>query len=396
MADVSVLQRFFAFLVDAFIAGLLLSSLLIVLAAKGPLFTNINLVIIISIFLLYTCIDHIIIPCKTGFTFSRWICGYRIVCKITSLNPTVFQCAIRILTLVIIESLLALSFISLVTIFFRKDKAAIHDLASKTKVVRVINNRNSHIKTIVSLLGLLSLLLFLIAPSIASILDYIFIQRSENYIENKIISKSVITNKHTKETFYALHGIPILPTTSRENLNVYRMKEHLFPDSETYLVKVGEVELIFDIAAILTLGKLLKIEMISHVLNFNDVAYNSFAPIKQRYRIFHPIDSYAVLCLRLVHAAIARPENERLLFSVYNDNYFANYYIKEKRSQTFLLYIEMYDGDSLNAIIVKPKNKIDSSKTHILNAHNEAIKSIIRYGQFTSSEGYKNAHILNQ
>lgn len=396
MKDVSVLQRLFAFILDTLVAGILFFSICIVLAAKGPFFSNKNVVLINSFFLLYTFIDHIYIPHKTGFTFSRWICGYRIIGKDTALNPTFFQCVIRILTLVIIESLLAFYIVSLVTIFFRKDKAAIHDLTSKTRVLRVEKSKKTTIKKIVSLLGLLFLLLFLLVPSIASIIDYIFIQRNENYRENKVISKSVIINKHSNETFYTLHGIPILPTSSSDSLKVYRTSEHIFPGSENYLLKIGEVELIFDIAEMHTLGELLNNGLISRALHFHEVAYKSFAPNVQRYKILNPIDNYVVLGLRFAHAAIACPEDERLLFSAYNNNYFTKYYIKEKEPQKFLLYIEKYDSKSLKTIIVKPRNKIDLSDTNILNAHNDAIKSIIRFGQFTSSEGYENTHILNQ
>jgi uncharacterized RDD family membrane protein YckC len=396
MKDVSVLQRFFAFLIDIFIAGLLFCSLLIVLASKGPLFTIINMVIIHSVFLLYTCIDHIYVPSKTGFTFSRWICGYRISNKISALNPTIFQCAIRLLTLVIIESLFALSLISLVTIFFRKDKAAIHDLTSKTKVVRVNNNGHKNIKKIVSILGLLTLSLFLISPAIATLVDRIFIERSNFFLENRAIADSVITNEHSNESFFTLHNVPILPTTSNNTISVYETTEHLYHASEAYLLKIGEAELTFDIVELIALEKLLKIKSISHLLNFNEVAYNSFTSVKQRYGILHPIDSYAVFCLRLIHAATGRSEHRRLLFSTYNDNCFTKYYVYEKNDQKFFLYIEMYDSQTFYGITVKPKNKIDSSQVNTMNAHNGVIRSVIGYGQFSSAEGYEDANIIAQ
>ncbi len=103
---------------------------------------------------------------NTGFTLSRWICGYKIRSKSTKNNPSYLQCITRYFTLLFLEIVAFFSVISLATILFRKDKAAIHDLTSKTEVVRIDSTLTSVTTKVLTVLSIIVASIVLISPSI--------------------------------------------------------------------------------------------------------------------------------------------------------------------------------------------------------------------------------------
>jgi uncharacterized RDD family membrane protein YckC len=134
MTNVPIYKRVLAFILDAMFL-FLISIFSTIFAVKTIPTLSFPLELVTSLAIMaYILVDHIIIPHKTGYTASRWLCSYKIQNKNTKEYPSYFQCLGRFLTLIVLEVIAWVSIISLVTSIFRKDNAAIHDLITKTEV----------------------------------------------------------------------------------------------------------------------------------------------------------------------------------------------------------------------------------------------------------------------
>jgi uncharacterized RDD family membrane protein YckC len=137
MKYVGLSRRLFAYILDGLIYLCLIGLSQIVFGAQSTLFSKTEapapVAISYFIFSILYLIDQIVLPTKYGFTISRWICGYRIKRKDGD-NPTFKQAVIRFFSIWLIE-FLTIGIITFITSIFRKDKAAIHDIISKSYAV---------------------------------------------------------------------------------------------------------------------------------------------------------------------------------------------------------------------------------------------------------------------
>ncbi|MEJ2183059.1 MAG: RDD family protein [Nitrospirota bacterium] len=83
--------------------------------------------------LLYFFVDQLYLPVRFGTTTTRWMTGYRVQ-KTEGGNPGWLRALARVGGIYVLESL-TLGIVTFVTSLFRKDRAALHDLASRTRAV---------------------------------------------------------------------------------------------------------------------------------------------------------------------------------------------------------------------------------------------------------------------
>jgi uncharacterized RDD family membrane protein YckC len=137
MKPVGISRRLFAFILDGFIFFCFLGAIHISLGYQSTFFLESELpdrlwypYLILALAYLF---DQIICPVLLGLTFSRWICGYRIKRK-DGRNPSLIHSIVRFLSIWLIE-FLTIGILTFITAPFRKDKATIHDIISRTYAV---------------------------------------------------------------------------------------------------------------------------------------------------------------------------------------------------------------------------------------------------------------------
>lgn len=94
--------------------------------------TYLNIAVVVLAFSLL--VEHIVVLKITGFTFSRYLLGYKLVNVKTNRPPGLFQGVRRMLCYVILSSTL-LFVVSIIMMFIRKDNRTISDLLSGIKAI---------------------------------------------------------------------------------------------------------------------------------------------------------------------------------------------------------------------------------------------------------------------
>lgn len=130
-SNVSIWRRLSAFILDSFIALAILIQFSLLIDPHNS--SDLGFTIWLGSIFLYFILDYWLLPNKTGFTTSRWICGYQIL-ESNGLLPRIRTLFKRGITLWLIN-FLTIDLASLLSILFRKDKRAIHDIYSNTKTV---------------------------------------------------------------------------------------------------------------------------------------------------------------------------------------------------------------------------------------------------------------------
>lgn len=172
---------------------------------------------LLYIFLAFAILfDHIGGPVLWGCTFTRWICGYQIKQK-NGENPNLRKSLVRFFSLWIIETI-SIGLITFITSIFRKDKAAVHDLLSKTRAVFPDKiNKYKFLRLVfivvvpfLSLSFSLNFFLFDIY-SIKIMPTKYFIQKN---LQEEIASKS------SNQGAYQFKGISILTPTDKSRIHI--------------------------------------------------------------------------------------------------------------------------------------------------------------------------------
>ncbi len=157
--------------------------------------------------LVFIICDQVLAPVIFGRTFSRWICGYKILNKLGR-YPTLWQSIKRYLSIIFFE----LFFLGLITFFtsiIRKDKAAIHDLIAGTNAVFPDKPQGLK-KTRVSIALLVFMLsMMYLFVNITYLIYEVYIEPTENEAFNYMYPKVIYREKNKSTDFININGIDL-------------------------------------------------------------------------------------------------------------------------------------------------------------------------------------------
>jgi uncharacterized RDD family membrane protein YckC len=163
--------------------------------------------------------DQVFGPVIFGRTFSRWICGYKILNK-SGQNPTLWQSTKRYFSIIIFE-LFFLGLITFISSMIRNDKAAIHDIIAGTNAM--YPNKQQGLKKIRLSLAVFVVMLSMIYlfVNISYAAYKIFVEPQEKSAsDNNIYPNILYKEKNGSTDFVSIYGVDLFSTNEVDSYSI--------------------------------------------------------------------------------------------------------------------------------------------------------------------------------
>jgi hypothetical protein len=292
------------------------------------------------------------------------MCGYRIKRKDGG-NPTFGQALIRFLSIMVIE-LFSMGIITFVISIYRKDKAAVHDILSRTYAI--FPERGSALKHVrfgitVTLISL-GFLIFMNALTY-SIHD-VFIKPTKIKILSKghpLYPAIRINSQYKIEEGITFQGINLMRKEDGENLHICRDQNHA--ERKKYILQVSQSSFTVEYNEItnLTLGKKSKLEYMFHFIIKSDpfldpppvIAEKIFHYDDMTYPLLSPVNNIALLLADIIRMivtpvyddayAIKGKQSFAIIFSLSKDSFMLQnvYVIRGRKLEDYVILIKNPD-----------------------------------------------------
>lgn len=386
MKPVPILKRIIAFAVDSFLlSSILFSSILIyfkIVPIENEANINMFALFIVIIFIIYVIIDHILIPSNTGYTLSRWLCSYKIIDKNTGSNPSLLKCTFRYFIFAILEVFTILGgFLSLVSSFARQDKAAIHDILSKTLVINCsVKSGYRYLKyfgiivIIVINLQLFSYLVYMV--------DDVFVYPTmlSYNTKNKLKDVQLINSNDTRSKFYSIGNVPLFEVNVTDEIAVNIIAESKSSTEAELLINgykfKSTVVTVIQNGTTISKEDPIRVFDIWSLKTLKDIAFESAFSIRPNFDLLTPISNLKASYLRTIIPLIISDNNEFYPeFDIYNDEiYLRCHSIKKGKIVHYVQYALFHENEFKLIHIFNESNTVESSL--LLSSYIEGIKSI--------------------
>ncbi len=281
---------------------------------------QITIIIFIVMFISIWVLDQIILPRKTGYTFIRYLFGFKIKYIKTNQKIPFLNLFGRGITILILESIIT-SLITLIIILIRKDKRAIHEIVSGTYGKMVSKPKY--------LLIMFFLIPFVIISycggvhTMCIMFDKIYIKPSINKMIENINFRKIV---QTEKEFLKLIG-------SKENsLNMYEKTLTNFK-IEPIIEKKSNFDSFDFFYNNLTEINIIKKVYCQKILTLSDP-----------YPFFSPMDSYNNILFRIFAIAASTRRADKNYTYCTKDNKVYNY-MKFKSKKGFLESYEVFEAN---------------------------------------------------